>query len=134
MTAAKKTYRIGEKIVGETKTVRNDPDAKAMHNDGLAKRAGFKSAIVLNEYHFAQISQMLLEYFGPRWLTHGEIEIKYIAPLHDQDLFVPRATVTGEDPPGSGRLRLDIWCENQEGEKLALGKASCVIGELPASA
>ncbi|MEE8398011.1 MAG: hypothetical protein V3S89_03330 [Desulfobacterales bacterium] len=125
----KNAYPAGEEIVGALKTVRNDPEAKAMHNDSLAKRAGFKGAIVLNEYHFAQISQMLLEYFGPQWLSHGEIEIKYIAPLHDQDLFVPKATIVGEDPPDSGRLALEIWCENQDGEKLAFGKASCLVRE-----
>jgi hypothetical protein len=119
--------KTGEVITGTIKTARNPPQARAVHNDQLAKSAGFKGGLIMNEYHFTQISEMLMKYFGLRWLTHGEIEIRYIAPLFDRNTFVPKMKVFGEDPPGSGRLSLEIWCENQDGEKLAFGTASCLL-------
>lgn len=117
--------KAGEVINGPIKTVRNPPDAVGMHNADLARTAGFKGGLILNEYHFTQISEMLIERFGLGWLTHGELEMRYIAPLFGGDTFVPKARVLGEDPAGSGRLSLEVWCENQAGEKLAVGKASC---------
>ena len=127
MTEKEIHRKTGEVITGTIKTVHNSSDARSVHNDRLAKTAGFKGGLILNEYHFTQISEMLLEYFGPRWLIHGEIELRYITPLLDGNTFVPKAKVLGEDPPGSGRLSLELWCENQDGEKLAIGTASCLV-------
>ena len=80
--------KAGEVINGPIKTVRNPPDAVGMHNAGLARTAGFKGGLILNEYHFTQISEMLIERFGLGWLTHGELEMRYIAPLFGGDTFV----------------------------------------------
>ncbi len=49
------------------------------------------------------------------------IKIAWIGPLTDN------AKILGEDPPGSGRLSLEIWCENQDKVQLAIGKASCLL-------
>jgi len=121
--------REGYEITGTVKTARMPPDAGAVHDDRLAKSAGLKGGYIVNEYHFAQLTEMLLEYFGPGWFTNGEIEVRYIAPLLDKDTFIPKARVIGEEPPGSGRLNLEIWCENQHGQKLAVGRASCLVPE-----
>lgn len=121
--------KVGQEITGTVKTARMHPDMGAVHNDRLAKSAGLKGGFIVNEYHFAQLTQMLLEYFGPRWFTHGEIEVRYIAPLLDKDTFIPKARIIGEEPPGSGRVVLNIWCQNQNGHKLAVGKASCLAPE-----
>jgi hypothetical protein len=122
--------QIGREITGSAKIARMPSNVgQTVHDDRLAKSAGLKGGFIVNEYHFAQITQMLLEYFGPIWFTHGEIEIKYIAPLLDGDTFVPKAKVMNEKPPATGRLELEIWCENQEGKNLATGRASCLVME-----
>jgi len=123
------SQRVGQEIVGEAKIARMPPDAAAVHDDRLARSAGLRGGFIVNEYHFAQITQMFLEYFGPNWFTHGEIEVRYIAPLLDGDTFIPKARVIGEEPPGSGRLVLELWCENQHGERVAIGRASCLAPE-----
>ena len=129
MADGKAGNRAGYEITGAVKTARMPPDVGAVHDDRLAKSAGLEGGYIVNEYHFAQLTEMLLEYFGPRWLTHGEIEVKYIAPLLEKDTFIPKARVIGEEPPGSGRLTLEVWCENQHGQKLAAGRASCLAPE-----
>ncbi len=125
MTAKEKQWKIGETIKGTVKTVRNSPHEAPLHSNREARNAGFKAALILNEYHYTQISQMLLELFGSQWLQHGEIEIKYLYPLFDKDTFVPKARFLGESTTGDGRLEFEIWCENQDGIQLAKGKASC---------
>ena len=122
-----KYWKKGDIILGEVKTVHNYPHAAPLHNDRAAKSAGFKGGLVVNEYHFTQISHLLLELFGLDWLRYGEVDIKYLAPLFDGDTFLPKAKILGENPPGSGRLELDIWCENQHGERLARGRACCLV-------
>ena len=123
---------IGREITGPVKIARMPSNVgPTVHNDQLAKSAGLKGGFIVNEYHFAQITQMLLEYFGSTWFTHGEIEIKYITPLLDGDTFVPKAKVMTEKPPGTGRLELQIWCENQRGDRLATGRANCLAKEVP---
>jgi acyl dehydratase len=124
--------QIGREIIGRSRIAHMPINVgPTVHNDRLAKRAGLKGGFIVNEYHFAQITQMLLEYFGPVWFSHGEIEIKYIAPLLDGDTFIPKARVVSEEPLGTGRLELVIWCENQQGDKLASGRANCLATDIP---
>ena len=129
MTGRNIRKQSGRELTGTVKIARMPPNLGAVHDDRLAKSAGLKGGFIVNEYHFAQITHMLLEYFGTTWFTHGEIEVRYIAPLLDKDTFIPKARITGEESPGSGRLVLEIWCENQNGQKLAAGKASCLAPE-----
>ena len=129
MADGKAVDRAGYEITGAVKIVRMPPDVGAVHDDLLAKSAGLEGGYIVNEYHFAQLAEMLLEYFGPGWFTHGEIEVKYVTPLLDKDTFIPKARVIGEEPSVSGRLTLEVWCENQHGQKLAVGRASCLAPE-----
>lgn len=121
--------QVGHEITGAVKIARMPPDVGAVHDGRLAKSAGLEGGYIVNEYHFAQLNQMLLDYFGPRWFTDGEIEVKYIAPLLDKDTFIPKARVISEEPPGSGRLTLEVWGENQHGQKLVVGRAICSAPE-----
>ncbi len=86
MAAGNGIYQTGRLILGETKTVHNSPGGAAMHNDDLAKRAGSKGALVLNEYHFAQMSQMLLAHFGPQWLGQETVAADSNSILCDRRL------------------------------------------------
>jgi len=129
MVDGNSSNRVGHEITGAVKIARMPPDMGAVHDDRLAKSAGLEGGYIVNEYHFAQITQMLLDYFGKRWFNDGEIEVKYIAPLLDKDTFIPKARIIGKESPVSGRLNLDIWCENQHGQTLAIGRASCLVTE-----
>ena len=77
----------------------------------------------------ARVKVLSIVQYRPRWFTDGEIEVKYIAPLLDKGTFIPKARIIGEEPPRSGRLTLEVWGENQHGQKLAVGRASCLAPE-----
>ncbi len=90
----------------------------------MARRAGLRGRIVSNLFHFAQVTELLLSYFGDDWLSDGEIHLTYHAPLNDGENLTPKArlvNVIGQTP----RTTLSVWCENDLGEVLASGEASC---------
>jgi hypothetical protein len=115
----------GEELYGEAKVGRLRAGSRGVHDDDTARRAGLRGGFVVNEFHFAQLTRMLISYVGESWFEHGEIEAKYVAPLLDGDTLIPRGTISGEEPAGMGRLALEmeIWCENQHGQRLTIGHA-----------
>jgi hypothetical protein len=122
-------WRIGEEMQGNRKRVMMSQDQSytthvTVHDDSAARSVGLRGGFVVNEYQFAQITQMLIENFGPAWFTNGEIEIKYISPLTFEDTFIPGAKVSGIE---GDLVKLEVWGENQEGKKVAIGKAGCII-------
>ena len=82
------------------------------------------AGIVVNEFHFSQLSDLLLECFGDRWLTTGEIEVRYVRPLYDGEQLTPAFRVTAQQPRDDA-VELDVWCENQDGTRLSVGEARC---------
>ena len=124
MTEASAKMETGRELRGPTTTARLT-ELPGIHDDRVARRAGFRAAFIPFSYHFAALNDMLLDYFGHRWLTDGEIEISVVSPLFDGDSYTPRGKVKGEEPEGSGRLAVDIWGQNQDGKTLAVGTARC---------
>lgn len=130
MTEPGMKIESGSVFTGTSKVARNFDHDAPLHSDDAAKEAGFKGGLILNEYHFTQISEMLIALFGHDWLKHGEIEIKYLSPLYDGDTFTPKARFVGIAEQDSDRCELDVWCENQDGAVLAQGSASCLTASL----
>jgi len=125
------TKQVGREITGESKVAHMPPGVGGtVHDDESAKRAGLRGGYIVNEYEFAKLTEMLIQLFGLNWLSDGKIDVKYIAPLIDGDILTTKAHIIGEETPGSGRLLLDIWCETQDGEKTAIGQASCMSPEV----
>ncbi len=114
----------GTVIEGEAVIGRLPVDAGGVHSDTIARRAGLRGGFIVNEFHFAHMTEMLLAFFGARWWTHGEIEVTYQAPLLDGQRLAPKAVVVGRD--SEGRTMLDLWCENEAGQRPASGRARCL--------
>lgn len=92
------------------------------HDDGLARRAGFEGGMVINEFHLSHLFELLLSYFGLDYLRDGEIEVKFVKPLLQGQSMTPRARVVSSE---GGRLSLDLWVDNDSGERIAVGAAAC---------
>jgi acyl dehydratase len=55
----------------------------------------------------------------------GKISIRYIRPVYAHDVLTPNAVVTDiVEEDGRARVLLDVWCENQDGNKTSIGTAS----------
>ena len=71
------------------------------------------------------MSERALAFFGAGWLRGGRIDVKLARPIYPGDTVSVRAVITGKAPEGDAmRLTLDIWLENQDGERVTVGSAS----------
>ena len=70
-------------------------------------------------------SEMMVKAFGIHYLERGELRNKYIRPVHlGVELRVRGRVKEATAQPGGGVLYVvDVWCEDQKGNKLVDGDA-----------
>jgi len=93
-------------------------DIKAAQADGLSR------TIASGQNQMAIVHQMLEQNFNDAWVYGGKISLRYIRPVHDDDVLTPNGVVKEiTDADGKPRVTLDVWCENQNGDKTSVGTA-----------
>jgi acyl dehydratase len=71
---------------------------------------------------------MLTNFFGATWFTSGWEKLKFIHPVYAGETVTAHGIVTGMVEENEGaRLELEIWVENGDGVKAAVGWASAVV-------
>jgi len=135
--------KVGVEFTGKSKTVsetrvfafsggRFDAPGwpvKNIHTDlEYARSCGLQTRSVSATQYMGYLVELMIDLFGETWLSHGKMELKFIAIVDVGDGLVSNAVVTSKGLEGSGtRFTLDIWCENQYGKKVALGTATGLI-------
>ena len=110
-----------------------DAGARAMwynqHTDPEdARRHGHSDAVVQGLCSAAYISEICTNFFGPSWLTTGRLSTAFIRPVIVRDSITASGLVKRmEDEDGGKRLWLDVWCKNQRGEMVTVGRASALV-------
>jgi len=95
-----------------------------------ARREGLPAPVATGVMTSAYISGMLTRFFGPTWFTSGWLEARYIASVYADDTVTSHAEVIDKSPEGVGtRIHLEVWTENQHGQKVTIGHASAVVWE-----
>lgn len=134
-SARRAAFEPGEHLSGRPKTI-NDLHmvdferviwhrVANVHSDpAVAKTVGMARPIASGQNQLAFLHEMMTMHFADGWVQGGRISVRWIKPLYLGDVVTPRAevkAVTRQD----GRLRagLDVWCENQDGDKTAVGSA-----------
>jgi len=93
--------------------------------DDVARTAGFSSMLVSGTMNEGYILQLMVETFGERWFDGGKLDLRFVKPVYEGDEIRAHATVRGpEDGADGAGVTLDVWCENQRGEKVVVGVAS----------
>ena len=95
------------------------------HSDPqAAKRDGLSRQIASGQNQMAFLHELLERNFGDGWVYGGKISIRIIHPVYAGDRIAAHGVVTevGEFD-GKPRVTLQIWCENQDGQKTAAGTA-----------
>lgn len=94
----------------------------------FAKSVGLPTRAVSATQYEGHLTDLLIDLFGNNWFAHGRMEAKFIALVDVNDIIMSRAVVLSMEDEGSAALvTLDTWCENQRGEKVLVGKSSCLI-------
>ena len=76
----------------------------------------------------AYLVELMIDLFGEGWLSHGKMNLKFIAIVDVEDELVSKAVVASKKLKDSRtEFTLSIWCENQRGDKVAIGTATGLI-------
>ena len=102
------------------------------HNEEYAKSIGFRGALVPGAKTLAYMLEMLVNFFGLAWMMGGKVAVKFIGGgVVDGEMVVCRGMVREKRTQNSTVvLVLDIWMENELGEKVIVGEASCSLPNL----
>ena len=130
MDAAAMGPDLGSELEPMTTIARNTAQGKGVHDDATARTLGYQRGPVPGCTTLAYVVDMLLDLFGEDWTDGGDISLAFTRPLFEGERVTIRAVVREKKEEASGlRVSLDVWAENEKGEKVASGTAS---GLLPA--
>jgi acyl dehydratase len=106
-------------------------DRENIHNSPeLAKRRlGTSYPIASGRMSVAFASEMLRKFFGPEvFHKSGVVNLKFLRPVKEGDTITVSGTVNSSQPVEGGTLvTVDISCENQNGDKTAIGQGSALV-------
>ena len=131
MEKVTKTIRVGEEVPSSTKTAYMPIDLEGrnpIHTDDYAKEHGMRGALIGGSTLLSYVLEMLYNYFDQNWFYHGKINVSFIGGgAINGDVVTAHGMVKSAEQEEAGtRLHLDIWMENQKGDKIVVGEANCI--------
>ena len=73
----------------------------------------------------AYVSEMMTRLLGAGFVKGGTLSMAFIKPVYAGDRLTVHGVVKETRPEGAGtRVVVEVWCQNQHGEKTAVGTAS----------
>jgi acyl dehydratase len=136
MAVASKTMEIGQELPLLRKEISLDRmrlftswTNQNIHTDwDVAKKAGFPAPIAQGLMSHGYMSEMLTNFFGESWLKGGKLSATFIRYAVPGDIITIQGIVREKVNEGSAiRFNCEVWCENQSGEKTAVGTASALV-------
>lgn len=102
------------------------PDQNLHTSLEKAQEAGLLGIIVSATQFEGHLVDLLIDLFGEAWFYAGTIEIKIPKSLMLDDTVQPKAVLHEIRDDGEYRtFVLNVSCENQRGEQVLVGTASC---------
>ena len=97
-------------------------------DDGVARAAGLPAAIAAGVQFMSYLFEMLYQEYGFESVPGTALDVRIRAPVFAGDTVTARGRVTAfEVLDSGGRVHLDVWCENQRGERVIIGAASVTV-------
>jgi acyl dehydratase len=121
--------RTQEKINAYSRYVFEGKDTKNIHTDEeVAKKAGLPGPVAQGRYPIAFISEALLRFFGEGWICGGSLDVALAKPIFPGDTITVKGLLKEKKQEGEAlRIVLEVWLENQHGEKATIGTASGLV-------
>jgi acyl dehydratase len=103
--------------------------AENFHSDQeLARTAGLREPIASAHMSISYMHELMNKFFGHDWVKGGNLNVKFIRPVVAGDRIVYKGVVKDKVPEGDKvRLMLEVWAENQRGQKTAVATASGLV-------
>jgi acyl dehydratase len=106
---------------------------RSIHTDeAWAREKGFRTTLAQGMMSTAYVSEMMTRLLGTGFVKGGTLSMAFIKPVYAGDRLTVRGVVKEMRAEG-GRMRVvvQVWCENQLGEKTAVGSASGLSYSVP---
>jgi acyl dehydratase len=116
---------VGQRRIDAYSTVR----ARSIHTDEAWARAkGFRAPLAQGMMSTAYVSEIMTKFLGEGFVRGGTLSMAFLQPVYAGDRLTIHGEVKEKRVEGSAtRVIVEVWCENQEGERTAAGTASGVI-------
>ena len=102
---------------------------RSIHSDeAFAREKGFRTCLAQGMMSTAYASQLMVKLLGPGFARGGTLSMAFIRPVYVGDRLTVRGVVKDRQPEnGATRVVVEVWVENQHGEKTAVGHASGLV-------
>ncbi|HKW94847.1 MAG TPA: MaoC family dehydratase [Methylomirabilota bacterium] len=103
---------------------------RSIHTDETwAHQKGFRTTLAQGMMSTAYVSEMMTRFLGAGFVKGGSMSLAFIRPVYAGDRLTVHGVVKETRPEAAGtRVVVEVWCENQDGEKTAVGTASGLRG------
>lgn len=110
---------------GGALTLANWP-RKNHHTDlEFAKSIGLQTPCVSATQYMGHTISLLLQVFGEGWLQNGKLDVKFMRVVPPDETLQAKAIVKSErGAADAAELELEVWVENQAGQKVLGGTAT----------
>ena len=135
VTASRET-EVGFELEPITKKITLDktriqqrwPQVLNHHDDyPYAQKLGLRHPIIQFNQICENIGELLIKFFGEGYLG-GKLSLNAIRQTEPETVITTRGVVQEKIVEGDAiRLVLDVWCENDRGEKVMVGSASGLV-------
>ena len=99
---------------------------RSIHTDeSWARAKGFRAPLAQGMMSTAYVSEMMTQLLGAGFVKGGSISVSFVKPVYVGDRLTIRGVVKDKHVEnGATQVVVDVWCENQHGQKTAIGTAS----------
>ncbi len=138
MASATATITIGQALPDLVKEIpQRNIDAysgvrpRSIHSDeAWARQKGFRAPLAQGMMSTAYVSEMMTQLLGAGFIKGGTMSMTFIKPVYAGDRLTVHGVVREMRPENGGaRVVVEVWSENQNGEKTAVGTASGLLLE-----
>ena len=139
--ASRTEITAGETIPSVTKSITEESilgfestgilDRENIHNNPelAAKRLGTTYTLASGRMSLTFAAESLRKFFGPEVFNHtGTVNLKFLRPVKAGDTITVTGAVSGtEETDGGTKVSVDLFCDNQDGNRTAVGIGTAVV-------
>jgi acyl dehydratase len=100
-----------------------------IHSDeSWAQAKGFRTCLAQGMMSTAYVSEMMTRFAGAGFVKGGTMSMSFVKPVYAGDRLTVHGVIKEKHPEGDRtRVVVEVWCENQHGQKTAIGTASGLV-------
>ncbi len=106
-------------------------DRENIHNNPelAAKRLGTTYTLASGRMSITFAAESMRKFFGPEVFNHtGTVNLKFLRPVKAGDTITVTGAVSGtEETDGGIKVSVDLFCDNQDGNRTAVGIGTAVV-------